>query len=89
MDAGDGCGPLLNHARTENVAEYILFLPPRDVAAKTTNASQLAQYASLRKQALDLADSLAGDYIWQRDGFDLETVHEHGMHTPLHQAPTR
>lgn len=53
---------------TENCVEYYLFLVSQQAGART----QLRELETLRLAATKLCNSLTKDYIWQRDGFDLE-----------------
>ena len=52
----------------DNSVEYYLFLLDEQGHARRG----LSNLESLRKSALELAQSLTGDYIWQRDDFQLE-----------------
>ncbi len=52
----------------DNSVEYCMFLLEGQVDARRT----LSNLESLRKSALELAQTLTADYIWQRDDFNLE-----------------
>lgn len=63
-------------ARTlpENCVEYMLFVIEADTAPKKV----LSNLEAVRKVALQLCNQLTRDYIWQRDGFNLEMKNEKG-----------
>jgi hypothetical protein len=58
----------------ENCVEYMLFVIEPDLQAKQIHSSLEA----VRKAAVQLANQLTKDYIWQRDGFSLETKTDQG-----------
>ncbi|KAJ6440879.1 SGT1-like protein [Purpureocillium lavendulum] len=60
----------------DNSVEYYLFLLDEQGHARRG----LSNLESLRKSALELAQSLTGDYIWQRDDFQLELKVVNGLH---------
>jgi hypothetical protein len=58
----------------DNCVEYLLFfLDPQLDARK-----QLSQIENIRKSAIDLANTLTKDYIWQKDEFNLTLKNEKG-----------
>lgn len=57
----------------DNCVEYLLFI---DVHQDTRR--QLSQIETIRKAALQLSNTLARDYIWQKDEFNLELKTENG-----------
>lgn len=58
----------------ENCVEYMLFIIEADLQPKKTNSSLEA----VRKAAVQLANQLTKEYIWQRDAFSLETKTDQG-----------
>ncbi|QPC72946.1 hypothetical protein HYE68_003698 [Fusarium pseudograminearum] len=59
----------------DNCVEYLLFyLDPQLDARK-----QLSQIENIRKSAIDLANTLTKDYIWQKDEFNLALKNESGL----------
>lgn len=62
----------------ENCVEYILFVIEADPHPKKITSSLEA----VRKAAVQLANQLTKDYIWQRDGFSLETKTDQGEYLP-------
>lgn len=60
----------------ENCVEYMLFVIEPDLQAKKIHSGLEA----VRKAAVQLANQLTKDYIWQRDGFSLETKTDQGLH---------
>lgn len=52
----------------ENCVEYFLFILDQEDNAR----KQLGGLEGLRQAALQFAQTLTKDYIWQRDGFELE-----------------
>jgi len=54
----------------EDCVEYMLFV---------VGDKSLAKLESVRKAAIEKADSLTKNYIWQRDAFKLETKIRNGM----------
>lgn len=59
---------------SENCVEYMLFVVELDLQAKKIHSNLEA----VRKAAVQLANQLTKDYIWQRDGFSLETKTNQG-----------
>jgi hypothetical protein len=59
----------------ENCIEYMLFV--LDTRSDTTKP--LSSLEEVRKAALQLADKVTKDYIWQRDSFNLELKREKGL----------
>jgi hypothetical protein len=58
----------------DNCVEYLLFfLDPQLDARK-----QLSQIENIRKSAIDLANTLTKDHIWQKDEFNLTLKNEKG-----------
>ncbi|KAI1478588.1 SGT1-domain-containing protein [Daldinia eschscholtzii] len=51
----------------ENCVEYLLFV----IDSKLEARNLLAELENVRKAAIQLCDSIAKDYIWQRDSFQL------------------
>ncbi|KAI1804604.1 SGT1-domain-containing protein [Daldinia bambusicola] len=51
----------------ENCVEYLLFV----IDSKLEARSLLSELENIRKAAVQLCDSIAKDYIWQRDSFQL------------------
>lgn len=67
----------------DNCVEYLLFVLDPQLEARR----QLSQIEAVRKSAIDLATSLTGDYIWQKDEFNLTLRNEQGKsprHTQSH-----
>ncbi|KAK1724709.1 hypothetical protein CaCOL14_002336 [Colletotrichum acutatum] len=60
----------------ENCVEYSIFLV--DPNASSNPLKQLSRLEDLRKSALQLANSLTADYIWQKGLFTLDVVTEQG-----------
>ncbi|KAK1527468.1 uncharacterized protein CCOS01_07730 [Colletotrichum costaricense] len=60
----------------ENCVEYSIFLV--DANASNDPLKQLSRLDDLRKTALQLANSLTADYIWQKGLFTLDVVTEQG-----------
>ena len=75
-DAKSGDGEFKEFARIlpENCVEYMLFVIEAGLQPKTVPSSLEA----VRKAAVQLANQLTKDYIWQRDGFNLETKTDQG-----------
>ncbi|KAF7545712.1 hypothetical protein G7046_g9496 [Stylonectria norvegica] len=59
----------------DNTVEYLLFI----LDSKLDARKQLSQIESIRKSALQLSASIAKDYIWQKDEFNLELKTEQGL----------
>ena len=59
----------------ENSAEYHVFVIDPQLDPRKT----LLRLDEVRKVALKLASELTQDYIWQRDGFNLQVKHEKGL----------
>lgn len=62
------------HSHSDNSVEYSLFV----IDSRLDPRKTLQQVDLVRKAALQLYDTLANDYIWQRDEFHLELRTEHG-----------
>ncbi|KAJ0298133.1 hypothetical protein COL516b_010056 [Colletotrichum fioriniae] len=60
----------------ENCVEYSIFLV--DPNASNDALKQLSRLEDIRKSALQLANSLTADYIWQKGLFTLDVVTEQG-----------
>ncbi|KND93082.1 Protein SGT1 [Tolypocladium ophioglossoides CBS 100239] len=60
---------------SENCVEYFLFLLDEETDARKT----LLQLEALRREAVQLAQTLTKDYIWQRDDFQLELETGQGL----------
>lgn len=58
----------------ENCVEYMLFVIETDPQPN----SVLSSLEAVRKAAVQLSNQLTRDYIWQRDGFSLETTTQMG-----------
>lgn len=58
----------------DNCVEYLLFVLDPQLEARR----QLSQIEAVRKSAIDLATSLTGNYIWQKDEFNLTLKNEQG-----------
>ncbi|KAM0427175.1 hypothetical protein ACHAPT_007602 [Fusarium lateritium] len=65
----------LNNQLPDNCVEYLLFVLDPQLEARR----QLSQIEAARKAAIDLATSLTGDYIWQKDEFNLTLKNEQGL----------
>ena len=72
---------------SENTVEYMLFVidsqQPDPRRART-------RLEAIRKAAVELAQSLTKDYIWQREAFEISLKSEHGEYlhkSPLHTMP--
>ncbi|RGP63297.1 hypothetical protein FLONG3_9950 [Fusarium longipes] len=63
-----------NHLPDNSVEYLLFFLDPQLDARK-----QLSQLESIRKSAIDLANTLTKDYIWQKDEFSLTLKNEKGL----------
>ncbi|RSM12915.1 hypothetical protein CEP52_002267 [Fusarium oligoseptatum] len=72
-DGEDQAG--LNNQLPDNCVEYLLFVLDSQLEARR----QLSQIEAVRKSAIDLATSLTGDYIWQKDEFNLTLKNEQGL----------
>lgn len=59
----------------ENCVEYMLFV----IEADTEPKKILSSLEAVRKASVRLCNQLTKDYIWQRDGFNLEIKSEQGM----------
>lgn len=75
--------PLFNGNLESDTAEYMIFVfNGNQDGAVTTASKPRAKLEQLRKTALQLSGPLIKDYIWQRDGFDLQVVSRNGtLHT--------
>lgn len=64
-------------ARTlpENCVEYMLFVLEADAEPRKI----LSGLEAVRKAGVQLCNQLTKDYIWQRDGFQLEITSQGGM----------
>ncbi|KAK2770858.1 regulatory factor sgt1 [Colletotrichum kahawae] len=71
------CLGATQHQLSENRVDYCIFLV--DPEAQRDPRGQLSRLEKLRKTALLLGTHLAGDYIWQRDSFNLEVTTEQGL----------
>lgn len=60
----------------EDCVEYVVVLV-EDISIKQSR-SPLQQLETVRKTAMQLCDSLAKDYIWQRDEFKLDLKNQQG-----------
>ncbi|POR36890.1 Protein SGT1 [Tolypocladium paradoxum] len=60
---------------SENCVEYFLFL----LDGETDARKSLLRLEALRRAAVQLAQTLTKDYIWQRDDFQLELETEQGL----------
>lgn len=76
IDAKSGDNRFTEYARVlpENCVEYMLFVLEPDLQHGNTASSLEA----VRKAAVQLANQLTKDYIWQRDSFNLETKRDQG-----------
>lgn len=80
-DGGNALPPLFDGTLDNDTAEYMLFVFNGGQEGTAIAASKpLARLDQLRKAALRLSDPLIKDYIWQRDGFDLQVVSRKGTH---------
>ncbi|KAI1406342.1 SGT1-domain-containing protein [Hypoxylon fuscum] len=59
----------------ENCVEYLLFI----IQDKLEARSLLLELESIRKAAVQLCDSVAKGYIWQRDSFQLRIERDQGL----------
>ncbi|KAL1848300.1 hypothetical protein Daus18300_013669 [Diaporthe australafricana] len=59
----------------ENCVEYMLFI----IDAKLQPQQVFSHLDAVRKAALQLSAQLTGDYIWQRDGFNVEVTTDKGL----------
>lgn len=72
----------------ENCVEYMLFI----IDTKLQPQHVHSRLDAVRKAAVQLSGRLTGDYIWQRDAFNVEITNQRGArHTTsrLLQAPSR
>ncbi|KAH7029373.1 SGT1 protein-domain-containing protein [Microdochium trichocladiopsis] len=60
----------------DNCVEYVLVI----IDSQIENRKLLSELEHVRKLALQLRDRLAGDYIWQRDEFQLQVTSKNGLH---------
>ncbi|KAI1130188.1 SGT1-domain-containing protein [Nemania abortiva] len=74
MDVQDGI-ELFPRSLPENCAEYMLFLLDDSLEPR----SLLAELENVRKTAMQLCGTIAKDYIWQRDCFQLRVKRENGL----------
>lgn len=59
----------------ENTVEYMLFV----IDSQQTEARKTRpRLETIRKAAVELAQSLTKDYIWQREGFEVSFKSENG-----------
>lgn len=72
----------LNSQIPENCVEYLLFVLDPQLEARR----QLSQIEAVRKSATDLATSLTGDYIWQKDEFNLTLKNDQGKTCDIPEA---
>ncbi|OTA03538.1 SGT1 protein [Trichoderma parareesei] len=61
---------------SENTLEYMLFVIDSQ-QSEPRKARTLLE--AIRKAAVELAQSLTKDYIWQREGFEISLKSEHGL----------
>ncbi|TFB06812.1 Protein ecdysoneless-like protein [Trichoderma ghanense] len=61
---------------SENTLEYMLFVIDSQQADPRKARTRLE---AIRKAAVELAQSLTKDYIWQREGFEISLKSEHGL----------
>ncbi len=82
--ATGGLKPPFERILPEDSAEYMIFVldGPSDEGL-AGSSKPLARLIQLRKAALQLSESLTKDYIWQRDGFSLETVSRKGTRSMI------
>ncbi|KAF5677247.1 hypothetical protein FHETE_1759 [Fusarium heterosporum] len=59
----------------DNCVEYLLFFLGSQLDAR----KQLSQIENIRKAAIELANTLTKDYIWQKDDFNLTLKNETGL----------
>jgi hypothetical protein len=72
---GDGFEGFPKHL-PDDCVEYSLFI----IDSKLKSRKELLSYLEVvRKESLKLSESLLKEYIWQRDGFQLEVKNENGM----------
>jgi hypothetical protein len=64
----------LEHELSENSVEYFIFC----INKAADSGSRLSRLEAVRREALQLCQSVAKDYIWQRDEFKLELKTEQG-----------
>ncbi|KAI8676462.1 hypothetical protein NCS56_00533900 [Fusarium sp. Ph1] len=67
--------PEITNQLPDNCVEYLLFVLDPQLEARR----QLSQIEGVRKSAIGLATSLTGDYIWQKDEFNLTLKNEQGL----------
>ncbi|PHH66856.1 hypothetical protein CDD82_1519 [Ophiocordyceps australis] len=77
MDSNSNCRVEFERQLSDNCVEYQLFL------LNNESEHDAKELEALQKAALDLSRGLTKDYIWQRDGFELEFQTEAG-HAHLH-----
>lgn len=63
---------------SENSVEYMVFV----VGGQLEGRATLKELTSVRKEALQLSDSLTKDYLWQREAFGLELKTQKGLFSP-------
>jgi hypothetical protein len=59
----------------ENTVEYMLFVIDNQQSEARKTRTRLE---TVRKEAVELAQSLTKDYIWQREGFEISFKSENG-----------
>ncbi|KAI0875338.1 SGT1-domain-containing protein [Hypoxylon argillaceum] len=74
MNAQDGVDPF-PRSLPDNCVEYILFLLDGALEPR----SLLTELENVRKAAMQLCVTVAKDYIWQRDCFQLQIKRENGL----------
>ena len=67
----------------DNCVEYLLFY----LDSNSDTRKQLPYLETIRKSALQLSSSIARDYIWQKDEFNLDLKNEQGRSNPCDSGP--
>lgn len=76
---GETLPPLFNGNMESDTAEYMVFVSNgHQDEAVTPTSKPRAKLDQLRKAALQVSGPLTKDYIWQRDGFNLQVVSRNG-----------
>jgi hypothetical protein len=66
----------------DDSVEYFVYHLPSPAPAVIDAAGTRARLLEVQRTAAELTKNLLKDYIWQREGFRLETVKEDGTYSP-------
>ncbi|PTB62472.1 SGT1-domain-containing protein [Trichoderma citrinoviride] len=76
QDANFGEAEAAGEPLSENTVEYMLFVID---SQQSDPRRARARLDAIRKAAVELAQSLTKDYIWQREAFEISLKSEHGL----------